>query len=215
MTDARPRGRPVAADTVPDDGVLLGAALEAFAAQGFAGTSVREIARQVGVSHNLIPQRFGSKDRLWYAAVDHGFGSLLHEMLPVVLEDQTDDVNRLRSWMIRFVEANAARPSLLRIINQEAVSPGPRFDYLFDHYIEPVRLAGEVFLTDLYARGEVTTTAVDLVYFFMIHGAGGPTAFPALADRFAAAVAPDDPVAVRRHAIDAVDLLIEGLRARS
>ena len=41
--------------------------------------------------------------------------------------------------MVRFVEANAARPALLRIINQEAVVAGPRFDYLFERFIEPVR----------------------------------------------------------------------------
>ena len=35
---------------------------------------VREIARRLDVSHNLIPQRFGSKEDLWYAAVDHGLG---------------------------------------------------------------------------------------------------------------------------------------------
>ena len=49
--------------------------------------------------------------------------------------------------MVRFVEANAARPALLRIINQEASAPGPRFDYLFDGFIEPVRQAGEAFLS--------------------------------------------------------------------
>ena len=73
-----------------------------------------------------------------------------------------------------FIEANAARPALLRIINREAASPGPRFDYLFERYIEPVRQAGEAFLTDLHDRGLVATRSVGLVYFLMTHGAGGP-----------------------------------------
>jgi len=195
------------------DDQVLEAALEAFAEHGFAATSVREVARQLGVSHNLIPQRFGSKERLWYAAVDHGFGSLLTDLLPVVLEDEPDDVSRLRSWMVRFIEANAARPALLRIINREAASPGPRFDYLYDHYIEPVRLAGDAFLVDLHERGLVTTTSVGLVYFLMTHGAGGPIAFPALAERFGDGVQPDDPEAVRRHAEEAVDVIFGGLRS--
>ncbi len=144
-------------ESAPTDERVLEAALEAFAEHGFAGTSVREVARQLGVSHNLIPQRFGSKERLWYAAVDQGFGTLLSDLLPVVLEDEPDDVSRLRSWMVRFVEANAARPALLRIINREASSPGPRFDYLYEHYIEPVRQAGEAFLIDLHDRGLVST----------------------------------------------------------
>ena len=56
------------------------AALDEFAENGFAGTSVRKLARDLGVSHNLIPQRFGSKERLWYAAVDQGFGALATDL---------------------------------------------------------------------------------------------------------------------------------------
>lgn len=196
----------------PTDTQMLDAALEAFAEHGFAGTSVRELARHLGVSHNLLPQRFGSKERLWYAAVDHGFGTLGIDLLPVFDGSFPDDLARLRAWMIRFVEANAARPALLRIINREAVSPGPRLDYLFDRYIDPVRQAGEAFLTDLHERAMVSTTSVGLVYFLMTHGAGGPTAFPALAARFGDTVPPDDPDAIRRHAEEAVDLLFDGLR---
>ena len=55
---------------------MLEAALVSFAELGYEGTSVRDLCRQLGVSHNLIHQRFGSKDDLWYAAVDHGFVAL-------------------------------------------------------------------------------------------------------------------------------------------
>lgn len=213
MPEPRPRGRPAAIDaSTPTDGELLDAALTAFAELGYEGTSVREIARKLGVSHNLIPQRFGSKERLWYAAVDHGFGSLLIELLPVADDSYPDDVSRLRAWMVRFIEVNASRPALLRIINREAATPGPRLDYLFDRYIQPVGQVGETLLADLHERGEVGTTSVALVYFLMTHGAGGPTAFPSLAERFGETVAPDDPEAVRRHAEAAVDVLFDGLR---
>lgn len=211
MTTARPRGRPLEADAGPSDAVLLDAVLVAFADRGFAGTSVRELARELGVSHNLIPQRFGTKERLWYAAVDHGFATLLGELLQVLADPPGDDVERLRAMMVRFVEANAARPSLLRIINQEASTPGPRLDYLFDSYIEPVRQFGELLLADLHARHRLTTTSVALVYFLMTHGAGGPLAFPALAERFGEGVDSNDPDAVHRHAVEAVDLLFDGL----
>jgi AcrR family transcriptional regulator len=55
---------------------LLPLALEAFADLGYEGASMRDLCRRLGVSHNLLHQRFGSKDRLWYAAVDHGFKAL-------------------------------------------------------------------------------------------------------------------------------------------
>ncbi|MCX7621345.1 MAG: TetR/AcrR family transcriptional regulator [Acidimicrobiales bacterium] len=201
-------------ERVVSDEELLDAALEAFARDGFAGTSVREVARTLGVSHNLIPQRFGSKERLWYAAVDHGFSRLLADLLPLATEPFPDDVARLRAWMVRFVEANAARPALLRIINREAAAPGPRLDYLFERYIKPVGELGAQLLADLHRRGEVATTSVALVYFLLTHGAGGPTTFPALAERFGEPVEPGDPAAVRHHARAAVDVLFDGLRGR-
>jgi TetR/AcrR family transcriptional regulator len=212
---SRRRGRPAKGDPAAiDDGALLDAALDAFAERGFDGTSVRELARDLGVSHNLIPQRFGSKERLWYAAVDHGFGTLTIELMRVMEDPPPGDVAQLRAMIVRFVEANAARPALLRILNLEATNPGPRLTYLFDNYIDPVRRFGAGLLADLRDRGLIRTDSVALVYFLMTHGAGGPLALPALAERFGTTVDRDDPEAVHRAAVEAVDVLFDGLIVR-
>jgi AcrR family transcriptional regulator len=190
---------------------LLDAALDAFAERGFDGTSVRELARALGVSHNLIPQRIGSKAQLWQAAVDRGFGQLALALATALNDDPGDDLSRLRAVVVRFVEANAARPALLRIITQEAANPGPRFDHLFDHYIDPVRIFGQDLMARLAATGQLRTDSVALMYFFMTHGAGGPLALPAMAERFGSRIDPGDAEAVRRHAEAAVNVLFDGL----
>jgi TetR/AcrR family transcriptional regulator len=154
----RRRGRtPAVGASSPSDAEVLDAALDAFAERGFDGMSVREIVRQLGVSHNRIPQRFGSKERPWYAAVDRGFGLLLNDLMAVLEDPPPDDLSRRRAMVVRFVEANAARPALLRIINHEAGVGGPRLNYLFDRYIEPVRQFGEKILAQLHAAGQVRT----------------------------------------------------------
>ncbi len=211
----RRRGRPPAGDPATlSTEQLLDAALEAFAEHGYSGTSVREIARALGVSHNLIPQRIGTKEELWRQAVDRGFGHLAIELAGALTDEHGDDVERLRAVVVRFLEANAARPALLRIIQQEAIAPGPRFDYLFEHYIDPVRVFGADLLARLRASGRLRTDSVALMYFFMTHGAGGPLTLPAMAERFGSTVDPTDPEAVRRHAQEAVDLLFDGLLER-
>ena len=210
----RARGRPASGDEVVSTERVLDAALDAFADRGYEGTSVRELARGLGVSHNLIPQRIGSKEDLWRRAVDHGFGQLAASLASVELDEEDSDLARLRTLVVAFIEANAARPALLRIIAREAVGAGPRFDYLFEHYIDPVRVFGADLLGRLEAAGEVRTGSVSLVYFFMTHGAGGPLALPALADRFGDAVDPDDPEAVHRHAVEAAGVLFDGLITR-
>src|SRR5439155_13625736 len=49
---------------------LLDAALEEFAAKGFAGARVRDMAARAGVSKDLIAYHFGSKDGLYVAVQD-------------------------------------------------------------------------------------------------------------------------------------------------
>jgi TetR/AcrR family transcriptional regulator len=46
---------------------LLDAALEEFAAKGFAGARVRDIAQRAGVSKDLVAYHFGGKDGLYLA----------------------------------------------------------------------------------------------------------------------------------------------------
>lgn len=195
---------------------VLDAALQAFADRGFDGTSVREVARSLGVSHNLIPQRIGSKDELWLAAVDRGFAQLALALAEVVNEmAQGDDLATLRALVVRFVEVGGQRPALLRVIQQEAASPGPRFDHLFSTYIDPVRIFGADLMARLREAGRLRTDSVGLMYFFMTHGAGGPLSLPAMAERFGIGIDPDDPDAIRRHAEAAVDVLFDGLVAAS
>lgn len=191
------------------DAELLDAALAAFASRGFEGTSVREIARDLGVSHNLIPQRFGSKERLWYAAIDHGALVITGALLSEPIDPGGDEVDRLRAAFVRLVTVNANYPWLLQIVSHEAGRPGSRLDYLFDEYIEPVRRFGEALLANLRSQGKVRTDSTAIVYFLMTHGAAGPLALPGLAHRFGVDIDAED--AVHRHAVAVVDVLFDGL----
>src|ERR1700712_1338825 len=67
----RPRGRPTndAAAAVREE-VVLDLAFKAFAQRGYEATTLRDLAKELGVSHNLINVRFGSKADLWRRAVD-------------------------------------------------------------------------------------------------------------------------------------------------
>jgi AcrR family transcriptional regulator len=151
---------------------------------------------------------------LWFAAVDHGFAALAGALAETLVEaEDDDDLAQLRALVVRFIEVNAVRPALLRIITQEATTPGPRLDHLFNRYIDPVREFGSDLLARLAATGQVRTDSVSLLYFLMTHGAGGPLALPGLAERFGDAIDPSDPDAVHRHAVEATAVIFDGLVA--
>lgn len=69
MTEAAPRRgrRPGAPDT---RAAILDAARGLFAAQGYAGTSVRSVAAAAGVDASLVHHYFGTKDQLFIAALE-------------------------------------------------------------------------------------------------------------------------------------------------
>src|SRR5580765_7584227 len=79
----RPRraGRPRAAGgSVRSREEILHVTLEAFGAVGYDAMSVRELTRQLGVSHNLVHHYFRSKADLWKACIDQSFGTLTEEI---------------------------------------------------------------------------------------------------------------------------------------
>lgn len=208
----RARGRP--AQTAVSDAALLEAALQSFAENGYEGASVREIARRLDVSHNLIPQRFGAKEKLWYAAVDHGFGQLARDLKREAQTLGSDELLVLRGLIVSFIEINALHPSLLQIINQEASQPGPRLDYLFENYIKPVREFGEAWLDHLAEQGRTKPISVTLFYFLMTHGAGGMFALPGLAKRLDKGAKGKTKLSVRQQAERAVSIIFDGLLPR-
>lgn len=205
----RTRGRPSRNEGgVITDEELLNAVLIAFGENGFDGTSVREIARSLQVSHNLIPQRFGSKKRLWYAAVDYGFERVRQELIIEAKTLGTDDLLILRGLLIRSIEIYASHPSLLKLINQEASRPGVRLDYLFETIIRPVRDFGETWLNQLIEQDRIRPTSVTLLYFMLTYGAGGLFTMPALTDKLNGET---QQLSIRAQAEMAVNVIFDGL----
>lgn len=196
--------------TVVSDGALLDLALDAFADGGYDGTSVRELCRRLGVSHNLVHERYGSKEQLWYAAIDHGFRRLAADLgrAAMAVPVGGDDIDRLRAILVRYVEATAERPALIRIINQEAARPGGRLDHVYEQYIRPAHEVADAVLRGLEREGRARRISPAALHFLVGHGAGGLVSLPALAARF-----PGDHGSLTDQAREAVDVVLAGILA--
>src|ERR1700751_3997336 len=91
----RPRGRPKASDAVPIE-EILDKPLVMFATVGYDGMSLRTLNRELGGSHNLIYQRFGTKDELRRGRAERGFGRLMRHMQGLFDPTLSDPLERLR-----------------------------------------------------------------------------------------------------------------------
>src|SRR5262245_12777046 len=117
-TVRRPRGRRRRAhDSRATRKSLLDAAASLFAARGFDGVSVAEVARLAGANKALINYHFGGKLQLYRTIVREMFAELLDRLEP------------LRE-LIAIVgdSANRRRPQLSRMMLREVIAGGPHLD---------------------------------------------------------------------------------------
>src|SRR4030088_228327 len=109
-------GRPKAQDAPVTVEQILDAAFRAFATYGYDGVVVRTLNRELGVSHNLIHKRFGSKQGLWYAAVDRAFSQQVTQLATAFDPTLADPLDQLNHAIEPFVIFAGVHPELLLLI---------------------------------------------------------------------------------------------------
>jgi AcrR family transcriptional regulator len=183
-----------------DDAAILTAALAAFAEVGYEAMSIRSLGRDLGLSHGTLNQRFRSKERLFYAAVDHGFGGLSEAMERHLARwpGPRTELDALRGALRAFLLASSEHPELVRLMNTLGITGSERLDYVFDRYItptiEPLRRAV------LIARpSDVASISGRELFFLIAHGAAAPFTLKGLSDRFDATDGPLDPEVYAEH----------------
>lgn len=167
--------------------------------------------RELGVSHNLIYQRFGSKIELWRAAVDHGFGGLVQHMQGVFDPTISDPLDQLRLAIRSFVIFSAEHPELLGLMDIEARQDTDRLAYIYEKYISPMYGGIGRLLEHLIAERRIRKVPLRTFHFLVAHGAIAPFTLEPLAEHFDSR-SPLKPRAVQQHAELIADVIIAGVR---
>ena len=192
--------------------LILTVALRQFATLGYDGATLRTINRELGVSHNLLYQRFGTKDDLWRAAVDYGFGGLVAHMQGIFDPTVTDPLEHLRRAVREFLVYAAAHPELLALMNAEGRQDTARLRYIYDTYIEPSQAQIVSLLAHLADLGTIRRIPHGAFFFLAVHGGAAPVTLGPLAAMLSSPT--DDPVGIYEHADLVSTILVEGLRMR-
>ncbi|MDN4472181.1 TetR/AcrR family transcriptional regulator [Demequina zhanjiangensis] len=121
---------------------VLHAAIAVFGAKGYNGASMREVARELGMSLTAVTHHFGNKVGLLEAVLEE-------------TDRQGEDVDMsqgLVDWATNLAERNLARPELLRvlaIVAAEASSPEhPAHEWVVQRYDRIRALVMELVLED-------------------------------------------------------------------
>ncbi len=145
--------KPSAAADVNNRSRLLHAATDAFAEQGFDGTSLRTIADTAGVSFQLIAYYFGSKEELWVETVDYLFERYLETGKGLGFTPSGNLHEQFHNHLRLLMTDQLQRPQLHKICVQEHLANSaryrnvikPKLDHVFStlampYYREVVRL---------------------------------------------------------------------------
>ena len=147
-----------------NDATVLRRGLDAFAELGYDATTMRELARRLGVSHNFVNDRYGSKAQFWCAVVDSALGDLLVQ-IEATTDPQPDDAVALANAVRHFHRIAARNPQVNRIIADESVRDSGRLDYLHERFISKFWDGIAPIVQRLMDDGRMPEVPLDLVFF--------------------------------------------------
>lgn len=192
-----------AGGTAPDTRQrILEAALEAFAEKGFDGASTREIAGRAGVQLGLLRYYFGSKQKLWQAAVDRAFGEINRGLDVAMPEarDEAGEVARMRAGIRAHVRYTALHPEFARLMHDEGKRRGPRMRWIVDRHVKPMFARMERTILRLQELGRIPADIPPLHFVYGLIGAIDTVFHQAEECRRVTGADPSDPAFAEAHA---------------
>jgi TetR/AcrR family transcriptional regulator len=131
-----PRTRRASASKADTRARIIAAAREAFSAMGFEGASLRSVAKDAGVPHQLATYYFNTKEELWMAVMDElavGFFTRLGDRIRGL--EGVDAATKLRLVVREFVKYSAENPQLHRLMTMEGRRESERLVWLIKRHV--------------------------------------------------------------------------------
>ena len=189
---------------------IIEAAREAFSTIGFEGASLRSVAKDAGVQHQLATYYFKTKEELWMAVMDElaiGFFARLGERIRGL--EGVDAPTKLRLVVREFVKYSAEYPQLHRLMTMEGRRESERLAWLIKRHVSRFYSISTKLIREAQAIGVVRPGDPGQLHYCAI---GIATSAFSLAPEYKI-VTGKDPFA-RSHVEQIADLVCDFLFAR-
>ncbi len=116
--------KPTMGDLIEGKEKLLKTAIDLFAAKGFRGTSIRDIAQAMGMSISNIYHYFGSKEGLLLAILEESSQRLVDRLKEITQKDM-EPLERFKLLLETHIRISEARMNEAKIfsLDEEHLSP--------------------------------------------------------------------------------------------
>lgn len=209
----RRRGRPThSGATGVDEADLLSLAFATFAERGYEGTTLRELSKRLGVSHNLINVRFGKKAELWKRAVDWRLGTA-SQFVAGAFDEAADDETKLRHLVQRFCLWATQHADIVGLTHVEGRRNTWRLDYIVARFILPFKLRLDTLMARVAARRPIGAISTTALMALLVQGVGYYFGAVPLQQRLGSAADMQPSNAARQAALMA-NFLLAGLLPR-
>ncbi|HVG20901.1 MAG TPA: TetR family transcriptional regulator [Blastocatellia bacterium] len=138
---------------------ILAAAEELFAARGFAGASVRDLARSAGVNGAMIHYYFGNKEGLYRAIIESAASTVRALLLNATSSAQTLE-ETLRRFVTEYAKYIFSHPNLARVLHRELLAGGVHLKQMMQPATN-YKILREA-LADALKQGEMRKIDIDL-----------------------------------------------------
>lgn len=131
---------------------LIEVATPLFAWKGFAGVSIRELAKAAEVNSALISYHFGGKEGLYAAVLDTHLSYLL-TVIEAANRRDADPEERIGLFVKAVSDLHKERPFLLRLVQGELINPTVCFEKVLVGYFKKLMLLLPATLAEGKAEG--------------------------------------------------------------
>jgi AcrR family transcriptional regulator len=114
---------------------ILDAAITLFAERGYDGVSLDDVTARSGAKRSLILYYYRNKDELWRTAAEEVarlFNAAVARKMAHL--SPAGDATRLRQNTEAWLDAFQEEPQFARFMVREGGAPGPRLDFLVEHF---------------------------------------------------------------------------------
>lgn len=151
---------------------ILAEAVDLFAARGYAGVSVADIARRAGISKPLVYQYFGNKDGLFLACL-HRVAAPMLERLEVAWSQEDDSVlSRVATLGAVFESLEPQRSAWKLLFDESMPVDGPIAGAAWSYRGRTLQVTASGSQRFLAARGihdELDTSALGAVWMGLVN----------------------------------------------
>ncbi len=157
---------------------IIRSARQCFAAQGFAGTSTRQIAEDANVAQSLLLYHFKSKDGLWQDVMTDSFRRALRILNDAAIAEPSQRAtDQLGAGVRALIDICASDPDFHRLAIFESREPSDRYQSMSDSHFDQMARRGAHFIKAAQDEGSVHAGDPYLLYVGLFSTVGSIFSF--------------------------------------